>query len=199
VPPERPATSDPDRLSVGFDATPLLGRPTGVGAFCAGALAGLSTRPDVEVSAFAVSWRRRKGIDGLVPPGVRTGQRPMPARPLHWAWGRGPRPPVEWFIGRHDVVHGSNFVVPPAAHAARVVTVHDLTVVLYPDLCDPPTLAYPALVRRAVSEGAWVHTPSQFVADEVVAEWKVDPERVRAVHHGVPLLPVDAAADTNSG
>ena len=30
--------------------------------------------------------------------------------------------------------------------------------------------AYPALVRRAVAEGAWVHTPSQFVADQVVAE-----------------------------
>ena len=123
----------------------------------------------------------------------------MPARPLHWAWGRGPRPPVEWFIGRHDVVHGSNFVVPPTAHAARVVTVHDLTVVLYPDLCDPLTLAYPALVRRAVSEGAWVHTPSQFVADEVVAEWKVDPERVRAVHHGIPPLPLGAAADPTAG
>lgn len=189
VPPERPAPSDQDRLSVGFDATPLLGRPTGVGAFCAGALAGLSARSDVDVSGFAISWRRRKGIDGLVPPGVPTHQRPMPARPLHWAWRRGSLPPVEWFTGRRDVVHGSNFVVPPTAHAARVVTVHDLTVVLYPELCDPPTLEFPGLVRRAASEGAWVHTPSRFVADEVIAELQVDPERVRAVHHGVPPLP----------
>ena len=37
-----------------------------------------------------------------------------------------------------------------------------------------------------MAEGAWVHTPSTFVADEVVAEFGVDPERVRAVHHGVP-------------
>jgi len=34
-----------------------------------------------------------------------------------------------------------------------------------------------------------VHTPSTFVADEVVAEFDVDPGRVRAVHHGVPELP----------
>ena len=34
-----------------------------------------------------------------------------------------------------------------------------------------------------------MHTPSAFVADEVVAEFGVDPERVRAVHHGVPVLP----------
>jgi glycosyltransferase involved in cell wall biosynthesis len=189
VPPERTATSDRSPLSVGFDATPLLGRPTGVGAFCTGALTGLSGIQALDLSAFAISWRRRQGIAKLVPPGVATRQRAMPARPLHAAWGRSSLPPVEWFIGRRDVVHGSNFVVPPTRRAARVVTVHDLTVVLYPELCDPPTLEFPALVRRAVAGGAWVHTPSQFVADQVIAEFSVDPERVRAVHHGIPLPP----------
>ncbi len=38
----------------------------------AGALAGLAARRDVEVSGFAVSWRRRKGIEALVPDGVAT-------------------------------------------------------------------------------------------------------------------------------
>jgi len=200
VPPERPATAVPDRLSVAFDATPLLGRPTGVGAFCSGALEGLGRRHDVAVSAFAVSWRRRQGIDALLPPGVGAARRPMPARPLHAAWARLEVPPVEWFVGDVDVVHGSNFVVPPTRRAARVVTVHDLTVSLYPELCDAPTLAYPRLIRRAVAHGAWVHTPSAYVAAEVVAELGVDPARVRAVHHGVPGLagapgvPLPAAA-----
>ncbi len=190
--PERTATSD-QGLSVGFDATPLLGRPTGVGAFCAGALSGLAGIHGIDVSAFAISWRRRHGVAALVPPGVGTRQRAMPARPLHAAWKRSRLPPVEWFIGRHDVVHGSNFVVPPTSRAARVVTVHDLTVVLYPELCDRPTLEFPALIRRAVAEGAWVHTPSRYVADQVIADLSVDPGRVRAVHHGIPLPTPDAA------
>jgi len=189
VPSERSATSPRGRLSVGFDATPLLGRPTGVGVFCAGALSGLADLPGLGMSAFAVSWRRRHALVPLVPVGVAVRQRAMPARPLHASWRRFSAPPVEWFIGPHDVVHGSNFVVPPTHRAARVMTVHDLTVVLYPELCDPPTLAYPDLIRRAAAEGAWVHTPSQFVADQVVAELGIDPERVRAVHHGIPLPP----------
>jgi glycosyltransferase involved in cell wall biosynthesis len=189
VPPEPPATAVNDRLSVGFDATPLLGRPTGVGVFCAGALAGLSGRHDIDVSAFAVSWRRRQGLAERLPAGIACHRRPMPARPLHAAWAYTALPPVEWLVGRHDVVHGSNFVVPPTRRAARVVTVHDLTVVRFPELCDIPTLAFPRLVRRAIDEGAWVHTPSSFVADEVVAEFGIDPSRVRAVHHGVPELP----------
>jgi glycosyltransferase involved in cell wall biosynthesis len=195
VPPERPATAVDDRLSVGFDATPLLGQPTGVGVFCAGALDGLARRPDVAVSAYAVSWRRRQGIAARVPAGVRTVHRPMPARPLHAAWARSAVPPLEWFVGDVDVVHGSNFVVPPTRRAARVVTVHDLTVSLYPELCDAPTLAYPRLIRRAVADGAWVHTPSAYVAAEVVAELGVDPARVRAVHHGVPALPPPGPAE----
>ena len=199
VPPERSATAATDRLSVAFDATPLLGRPTGVGVFCAGALGGLADRPDLDVSAFAVSWRRREGIAGRVPAGVSTAQRPMPARPLHAAWSHLPVPPLEWFVGDVDLVHGSNFVVPPTRRAARVVTVHDLTVCLYPELCDAPTLAYPRLIRRAVEEGAWVHTPSAYVAAEVVAELGVDPERVRAVHHGVPPLPPPPSGGPGQG
>ncbi len=113
----------------------------------------------------------------------------MPARPLQWAWRHGGRPPAEWFVGAVDVVHGTNFVVPPTRRAARVVTVHDLTVVRFPELCDAASLAFPDLVRRAVRDGAWVHTPSRFVAGEVVEAFDADPERVRAVHHGIAGVP----------
>jgi glycosyltransferase involved in cell wall biosynthesis len=171
---------------VALDATPLLGERTGVGAFCAGALGALVERHELDVAAFAVSWLRRRELVGLLPHGVRSAQRAMPARPLHLAWSHLPGPPVEWFIGPVDVVHGTNYVVPPTRHAARVVTVHDLTTLRYPQLCDASTLEFPRLVRRAAAAGAWVHTDSQFVAEEVVAELGVDPSRVRAVHPGVP-------------
>jgi len=191
VPPRR----DPSpRLTVALDATPLLGVRSGVGRFCAGALGALGAlgKHDelgagwgLDVTAYAVTWRRRRQLPALLPPGVEARQRSMPARPLHLAWRRTNFPPVEWFVGSVAVVHGTNFVVPPSRRAQRVVTVHDLTTVRFPELCDPATLVFPELVRRAVAEGAWVHTPSQFVAEEVVAEFGADPARVRAVHHGV--------------
>jgi glycosyltransferase involved in cell wall biosynthesis len=104
-------------------------------------------------------------------------------------WGRGGWPPVEWFIGRIDVVHGTNFVVPPSGRAAEVVSVHDLTPLHHPELCNPATLAYPGLIRRALRRGAWVHTDSAFVAGEVVEAFDADPARVRVVAPGVPPLP----------
>jgi len=123
----------------------------------------------------------------------------MPARPLHRAWGRWSGPPVEWFIGPHDIVHGGNFVVPPTRSATRVVSVHDLTVVFYPELCSPATLAFPALIRRAVDEGAWVQTPSEYVAEEVITHLRVDPDRVRWVHYGIPPLGPPTAGPATDG
>jgi glycosyltransferase involved in cell wall biosynthesis len=190
---EAPSGTTP--LRVAFDATPLLDRPTGVGAFCLGALQALSRRDDVAVGAFAVSWRRRAGIDGQLPPDVTSRQRPMPARPLQALWRHGSVPPIEWFVGPVDVVHGTNFVVPPAARAGAVVSVHDLTPLHHPELCNQATLAYPALIRRAVRRGAWVHTDSAFVAAEVAEAFEADPTRVRVVAPGVPTLPeVEPAA-----
>jgi glycosyltransferase involved in cell wall biosynthesis len=175
-----------DRLSVAVDATPLLGTRTGVGVFCREAIGALASAGEIDVSAFAVSWRRRHMLEGQVPAGARVVGRAMPARPLQLAWRHSELPDISWFVGETEVVHGTNFVVPPARRAARIVTVHDLTIVRYPEMCETETLRFPALVRRAVAHGAWVHTPSRFVAEEVVDTFGVDPSRVRAVHHGAP-------------
>ena len=183
-------------LRVAVDATPLLGTRTGVGVFCECALAGLARRQELELAAFAVSWRRRGGIRPHLPDGVRAVDRAMPARPLHRAWSIGAFPAVEWFTGDQDVVHGTNFIVPPTRRAARVMTIHDLTPVRYPEMCDDYTRTFPRLVRRALAEGAWVHTPSRFVAAEVVELLGAVPERVVAVHHGIP--PVDGASPNAS-
>jgi glycosyltransferase involved in cell wall biosynthesis len=120
----------------------------------------------------------------------------MPARPLHALWTRRDFPPLEWFIGATDVVHGTNFLVPTTGRAAAVVSVHDLTPLHHPELCNAATLAYPGLIRRALDRGAWVHTDSAFVAREVVEAFDADPSRVRVVNPGIPDLPAasDAAA-----
>ena len=115
----------------------------------------------------------------------------MPARPLHALWARADVPPVEWFIGATDVVHGTNFVVPPTRRAAAVVSVHDLTPLHHPELCNEATLAYPGLIRRALDRGAWVHADSAFVADEVVEAFGADPSRCASSTRAYPTCRSD--------
>lgn len=181
-------------LKLALDATPLLGPRTGVGAVVAGLLGELARREDVVVTAYGVTWRGRRDLADTVPSGVGVLHRPMAARPLRWAWSRASVPPLEWWTGALDVVHGTNFVVPPTRRAAAVVTVHDLTTMHFPELCAAATLAYPDLLRAAIGRGAHVHAVSRFVADEVVAELGADPDRVCVVHSGVPAVGAGDAA-----
>lgn len=166
-----------DLLSVALDVTPMLGRRTGIGEFVAGLRGELEARGEVRLQPFAVTWRGRD----------RTTQRfPMPARPLREAWQRVDWPPIEYWTGRVDVVHGTNFVVPPARNATRLVSVHDLTPVRFPEMCTPDTLRYPALIRRAINRGAHVHVDSAFVGQEI-REWSgIEADRVHVAHLGVP-------------
>jgi glycosyltransferase involved in cell wall biosynthesis len=115
----------------------------------------------------------------------------MAARPLREAWSRTDQPPIEWWTGPVDVVHGPNYVVPPSRRGAELVSIHDLTFVHHPELCTADTLAYPGLIRRALRRGATVHTGSAFVAAEIADEFGVDVGAVVVVPYGTRPLPAD--------
>jgi len=152
----------------------------------AGLVTGLSRRADVDVRAYALTWRGRDALAAAVPRGVSAATRPIPARIVRECWERGAsRPRAEDWTGPVDVVHATNFVAPPA-RAPVVVTVHDVTFLRFPELCTPDTLRYPGLLRRAIGRGAVVHTPSEFVAAEVRELLHAPADRVVAVHSGVP-------------
>ncbi len=165
-------------MRVGLDVTPLIGVRTGIGRLVAGSVDALEARDDVEVVRFAMTWRGRGQA------GVR--HRPLPARPLRAIWSKTGAAPITWWTGPLDVVHGTNYLVPPAARGVtRVVTIHDLTFIRFPDLVTRDVAGLAPMARMAVSRGAWVQTDSEFVADEVRA-WlgSMVGDRVRAVAPG---------------
>jgi glycosyltransferase involved in cell wall biosynthesis len=180
-------------LRVAVDLTSLLTPQTGVGVSALETARRLATRDDLALTAFAVTWRGRGRLGSVVPPNVAVAERPMAARPLRELWKRTDHPRVDWWIGKHDVVWGPNYVVPPT-RAASVVTVHDLTAVHFPELATADTLAYARLIQRAIDRGAWVQTSSSFVRNEVIDHFRVDPDRVVSVPLGVrPVASGDAS------
>ncbi len=67
-------------LRLALDGTPLLGPRTGIGEVVAGLISGLAARTDLEVTAYALTWRGRHDLRGMVPAGVRAATAPIPAR-----------------------------------------------------------------------------------------------------------------------
>ena len=154
-------------LRLAVDATALLGHQTGVGVYVRHLMERLASWPGIEPRAFAISLRGRTDLPIVVPPGIAVVRRGISARLARFAWLRSNHPDVRWLAGTVDVVHGPNYVVPPGGPAAEVVTISDLSAIHFPEMCSPDVLQWPPLLTRALRRGAWVHTISHAVAEEV--------------------------------
>ncbi|MGH4018338.1 MAG: glycosyltransferase family 4 protein, partial [Pseudonocardiaceae bacterium] len=168
-----------------LDGTPLLGRRSGVGRYTASLIAELATRPDVDLTVTGFTARGQLALRAAVPEGVRVRGGPVPARGLRAAWQRGSWPPVELLAGDAEVVHATNFVLPPARQAAGAVTVHDLAFLDRPDELAPSNKDLPDLVRSAARRAAVVCAPSRAVGQQVTDRLGVPAERVVVTPLGV--------------
>jgi glycosyltransferase involved in cell wall biosynthesis len=178
--PDRTTPGHPGRLAVALDVVPMLGSPTGVGGMCGLLLRELMGRPELELSGYAVGLHGR-AAHAVVPHGLRVRSLPVPTRVANGLWSYFRVPNADIVAPGASVVHGTNFVVVPPGRKGAVVTVHDLTAWRWPELCSRTSLAYPRLLRRALEAGAFVHTPSRFVAAEVIALTGAPASRVRAI------------------
>jgi glycosyltransferase involved in cell wall biosynthesis len=175
-------------VRVAIDAGPLHGTRTGIGVAVQQLLPALAARPDVDVVPYLLSFRARVGAD--------TTRLPLPAGPAlrWWASARAAslaRRVVDRRLGGVDVVHGTNYVVPPSSRA-RLVSVYDAWFWQHPELVGPDVRRRAAALRRAIDDGVAVHTSSQATADalsEVVPH-----ERLHVVALGPIPLPTGAAA-----
>lgn len=172
-------------MRVLLDGTPLLGRRSGVGRYTASLVAELATRCDVDLTVTGFTARGQLALRATVPHGVRVRGVPLPARGLRAAWQRASWPPVELLAGDADVLHATNFVLPPARRAAGVVTVHDLAFLDRPDTLAPSQRDLPGLVRSAARRALAVCTPSWAVAEQVTTALDVPAENVVVTPLGV--------------
>jgi glycosyltransferase involved in cell wall biosynthesis len=172
------------RLRVGLDATSLLGVRTGIGQLTAQLVEHLARCDEVDVVAYAITWRGRRDLRAALPAQVSAGVRRFPARLTRALWRRVSLPRVEHWTGAVDVVHATNYVAPPS-HAPVLVSVPDLTCVHYPELGTADTRTFPGLIRVALDRGATVHTLSDFVAAEIRECFGVPPDRVVRIYPGL--------------
>ena len=160
-------------IVVGADTTPLLGHRTGIGTLVARLLDELDVRTDVDIARYALSMR------APMPDGVR--RFPYPARAAIESWRRSNHPSGRRTLRGIEVVHGTNYVVPPTRWPT-VVSVHDVSFVTNPALAHGAVRSFAPLIRRAIANGAWVHTISEHVATQVRDLFGA--ERVRVVYPG---------------
>lgn len=175
------------RVALAVDA--LSPELTGIGRYCW----ELATRlPSVE-GCDAVSYYRdtqpvadpTELLRPAPPPAPRkTGLGPAIARTrrkLGRAFARKPRPSL---VGI-DVFHAPNFFL-PAWVEAGIATVHDLSVLRYPETHPIERVRmFERRFARSLARSTHIITDTQTVRDEVIAHFGLAPERVTAVPLGI--------------
>ncbi|GAB3296149.1 glycosyltransferase family 4 protein [Parasphingorhabdus pacifica] len=170
-------------IRVLLDGTPLLGSRTGIGRYTAALVDELTAMSEVDIRLMGFTMRgwRRLRVEAS---DQRVVGPPLPARVLRALWSRGAFPPVELLGGGNaDVMHGTNFSLPPAARAGGVVTVHDLAFLDAPEKLADPDM--PAVMRRSVQRAEVVCTLTNAVRRRVQERFDVPEEKLACTPLGV--------------
>ena len=130
-------------MRIVIDVAPLSHPRTGVGNYILGSLRGLVEAGADDVVAFApASVAGKRAIEEAL--GGLPVERVLPVLPFAhaWrtAWSRLQRPAAERFIGAFDVLHFSDWMVPPQRAGLRSTMVHDLVPVRFPEWTDDKTV-----------------------------------------------------------
>lgn len=173
----------PPPLHLAIDIGPMYGHRTGVGVAVEGMVRTLRERQDVELDPYLVSYRSR----------LEAGQTrlPLPGIVASHLWSRSSRVSADRWLGRADVVHGTNYVAPPTSKPT-VVSVYDCWFLENPDAASALVRRAGATLRRRVRDGAWVHASSHATAES--AGELLDTDRVRTIFLGAPAL-LDESAE----
>jgi glycosyltransferase involved in cell wall biosynthesis len=165
-------------LKIAIDATPLMPKPSGVGFYVSHlitALAALQSQENFELELI-YQPRLKNWLRGnlAVPDYLRTYPPcrvfPLPVR-LSNGFLRFPGlflPGIERSLGNPTLFHGTNFTVFPFRHAARVMTIYDLTCIKYPEYTDATVQAYAQQVKRCLSWTDLVLTISHSSKQDIV-------------------------------
>ena len=129
------------------------------------------------------------GAKAVYPQAPNVAARPLrfSERVLNVAWHRLGIPlPVDWFTGTVDIFHSPDFVLPPLRRGRRILTVHDLAFLLYPECADAHLRDYlEHVVPRSAARADFVVADSANTLNDVVCLLGVAPERVAVVPGGV--------------
>lgn len=180
-------------MRVALDATPLIGIRTGIGTFVDEIIRGINSSVidedpiNVIEYTLSVGARRRGETRGVWVP-IPAGQAPT-------LWRRTKGPLIERFTGKIDLVHGTNYLVPPSK-APRLVTVHDLSFVHDPVAAPAPVARFDRAVADAVQSGATIHALSNHVAEEIAQRYGA--EKIVVVSPGVHIKSVPSSANGNT-
>jgi glycosyltransferase involved in cell wall biosynthesis len=172
-------------LRIGIDYTAAVRQRAGIGRYARGLVRALA-RLDTE-NEYVLLVVGRPKEEGTFPPNFKP--RYLPLSP-HWAtilWQRLQIPfPADLLTGPLDLFHSPDYVLPPLRGGKRVLTIHDLSFLRYPEGADPRLRWYlTQAVPRSIGQADLVLADSLNTKSDLIELLGVEAGRVEVLYPGV--------------
>jgi glycosyltransferase involved in cell wall biosynthesis len=174
-------------MRIAIDFTPAIAQTAGIGRYTRELVTALAQLDAADRFTLFSSEPGIAGREFPSTPNMRRRVFGVGNRSMTIVWQRLRMPlPAELLMGRADVLHGPDFVLPPVLRARRVVTIHDLAFITHPE-CAVPSLAryLEAAVPRSVRAADRVIAVSQRTADDLARHLGTLREKIEVIHLGI--------------
>lgn len=176
-------------MRIAIDAYHGLFQCGGVARYTRGLISALSEISATEKFILFYNRFREKGIAWKPKTNrCRVQQFYLPRRLLANMWHYISWPRIETLCGKIDLFHGLHFVLPPVRKARRILTVHDLTFLKYPDYFlnrDLNECGYQRELPMSLARTDSVIAVSQKTREDLIEILKIPQEKIRVIHEGV--------------
>lgn len=189
-------------MRIGIDYTSAVHQQAGIGRYTRDLVAALARLPREHEYVLFVAGRAGRdagpgspGSASEMPDSFRIARVPLSQRFWSALWHRLHIPlPVDLFTGPVGVFHSPDYVLPPLRQGKKVVTIHDLSFLRYPEGAEPSLRQY---LGRAVPDAAGradlILADSQNTRRDVIELLGAPEEKVEVLYPGVSeeFKPID--------
>jgi glycosyltransferase involved in cell wall biosynthesis len=92
----------------------------------------------------------------------------IPGDVKRFYWNRLRVPSIERFVGRVQVFHSTDPMLPSVKHAKKICTVHDLAYKMFPAMFERRVLAWDSCVERSIRSADAIIVPSEQTKNDLV-------------------------------
>ncbi len=184
----------PTDLRLGFDITPILYN-RGVSRYTSNIVTALGNLPNPpEIALFGSSFRANRMLKlmaGDLATKANTKIKPsilaFPPSFLKTMWYSAGRLSIESLMGKVDVFHAWEELIPPTYKTPVVATIHDLALFKFADIAHPATKEKHTLaIKRLIEKNAHVIAVSQQTKRDLLEIFSFPADHVHVVPEAVP-------------
>lgn len=177
--------------TIGIDVTSAIVQGGGIGRYTRELIQALAQVPTVhQLRFFSAKPPANPPVRDPLPSSSHIQYRsaPLDERWLYRLWYRLRLPlPVQLVLGRLDLFHSPDFVLPPVAGGIpTLLTVHDLSFAHYPEVYPEPLVRYlNQVVPWSVGRATHILADSEATRGDLVSLWGVPQGKVSVLYSGV--------------